>query len=127
MVRLLKLNVQVATTVDVTPVVTRLFHVTDEETLVGSSLTLDAGEFLDDTGATADELPALEADNSYYNLYVNGVLQMEDLSTYTPGATGVGTLEILVPEEEDGPLLEGTPIVLEIVNFTPTSTTDVVT
>ena len=51
---------------------------------------------------------------------------MQDISTYTPGATGVGSLSIVVPTGTDSIVAE-TPIVLEIANFDTTSTTDITT
>lgn len=124
--RLLKLNVEVTSTVDVNPVVTRFFYVTDEETAPGGTLTIMRSEFFDDTGeALTTELPSLEEDNSYYNVYVNGVLQMGDLSSFTPDVADPSTdpvLTIQVPLAGDGPLLGGTPIVLEVVNFEAAST-----
>lgn len=61
-----------------------------------------------------------------YNVYINGVLQMAGLSTYTPGATGVGSLAITVPAGSS--VLTGSPIVLEVVKtLDPDSTTDVQT
>lgn len=122
--QLLKILVDAATTIDVNPDVTRYFYVTSTETAAGSSLTIDAADFLLDDGNSATTLPTLAASNSYFNVFVNAVLQMEGLSTYTPGATGVGSLVIDVPAGGDS-ILQGTPIVLEIANFAPSSTTDV--
>ena len=44
---------------------------------------------------------------------------MEDLLTYTAGATGVGGLVITVPDGST--IIADTPVVLEITNFAPTS------
>lgn len=90
-----------------------------------ATLTIDAADFFGDTGGAATALPALATDNIYYNVYINGVLQMAGLSTYTPGATGVGSLAITVPAGSS--VLTGSPIVLEVVNFAPDSDTDVQT
>jgi hypothetical protein len=51
---------------------------------------------------------------------------MEDISTYTPGATTVGSLDITVPALSDS-ILIGTPIVLEIMNYAPTASTTIST
>lgn len=80
--------------------------------------------FLDD-GSAATTLPALESNNSYYQVYINGLLQMEGLLTYTPGATGVGSVAVDVPI--GGSILTGTPVIVEVVNFTPASSTTVTT
>lgn len=120
--QLMKLVVTASTTTNVVPQDQRFFYVTTAETAPGSTLTIDAADFFQDDGSAVTELPALSADNSYYNVYVNGVLQMGGLSTYTPGATTVGSLSINVPAGGDS-ILADTPIVLEVVNYSPQSTT----
>lgn len=120
--QLMKLVVTASTTTNVVPQDQRFFYVTTAETAPGSTLTIDAASFFQDDGSAVTELPALSANNSYYNVYVNGVLQMGGLSTYTPGATTVGSLTINVPAGGD-PILTDTPIVLEVVNYSPQSTT----
>jgi hypothetical protein len=120
--QLMKLVVTASTTTNVVPQDQRFFYVTTAETAPGSTLTIDAASFFQDDGSAVTELPALAANNSYYNVYVNGVLQMGGLSTYTPGATTVGSLAINVPAGGD-PILADTPIVLEVVNYSPQSTT----
>lgn len=124
--QLMKLLVTAATTTAVGVDPEKFFHVTAGETAAGTTLTIDTAEFFDDTGTAATNLPALEPANSYFNVYINGVLQMEGISTYTEGATTVGSLAIAVPAGGD-PILAGTPIVLEVANYSPTSTTDIAT
>jgi hypothetical protein len=124
--QLMKLLVTASTTTDVVPTPEKFFHVTAAETAAGATLSIDTADFFDDAGAAATDLPVLTTDNSYFNVYVNGVLQMEGISTYTPGATTVGSLDIDVPAGGD-PILAGTPIVLEVINYAPTSTTTVET
>lgn len=124
--QLMKLFVAASTTTNAVPTDTRFFYVTTAETAAGSTLTIDAADFFQDDGTAATTLPTLATDNSYYNIYINGVLQMDDISTYTPGGTGVGSLAIAVPAGGD-PIHADTPIVLEIVQFAPSSTTTVTT
>ncbi|WP_147534299.1 DUF4183 domain-containing protein [Bacillus marasmi] len=124
--QLMKLYVGVTTTVDADPENTRFFYVTGAPTAAGATLNIDAAAFFMDNGDPNVELPVLEADNSYYNVYVNGVLQMEGLSTYTPGITAVGSLAIDVPAGGPG-IPMSTPVVLEVVNFTPTASNTVET
>lgn len=88
-------------------------------------MIVTVNQFWTDTGADAVTLPDLTVNNSYFNVYINGVLQMEDLSTYTPGGTGVGQLEITVPAGSD--IKINSPVVLEVVNFEPDSTITIVT
>ncbi|AST90686.1 MULTISPECIES: DUF4183 domain-containing protein [Sutcliffiella] len=124
--QLMKLLVTATTTTTVGPTPEKFFHVTTVETPAGSTLSIDTADFFNDAGAIATDLPALATDNSYFKVYINGVLQMEGISTYTPGATTIGSLGIDVPAGGD-PILQGTPIVLEVVNYSPTSSTDVET
>ncbi len=124
--QIMKLFVSATTTTTTDPADTRFFFVTDVATAAGGTLSIDAASFFQDNGDAVVELPALEVDNSYFNVFVNAVLQMEGISAYTPGITGVGSLDITVPLGGDGIPL-GTPIVLEVVNFIPTSTTTVET
>ncbi len=119
--QLMKLKIAVTTTTVTDPSNTRFFYVTTTETAAGATLSIDAAAFLNDTGVAVVTLPALTTDDSYFNVYANGVLQMESICTYTPGATGVGKLEIDVPAGGD-PILVDTPIVLEVMNYTPVST-----
>ena len=122
--QLMKLAIAATTTIATDPTLLKFFYVTTGETAGGTTLTIDAADFFDDSGAAATELPVLATDNSMFNVYINGVLQMQDISTYVPGATTVGSLEIAVPAGVDT-IIADSPVVLEIVNFAPTSTTEV--
>lgn len=123
--QLMKLNIQVSTTVDTNPVSQKFFHVTTGTTQPGDSLTIEPSQFFDDNGQSVTELPALEAANSYFTVSINGVKQMNGLIIYTPGTAGSLTIEVPVTDTE--PILANTPIVLEVVNFTPTTTTNIAT
>ncbi len=123
--QIMKIVANVTTTVATTPDTQRFFYNTTSLITGATTLTIDAADFFDDTGATVTTLPTLNTDNSYFNVYVNGVLQMQDLSTYTPGATGVGELAFDVPAATS--LLLNTPIVVEVVNFTPSSSSTIET
>lgn len=124
--QLMKLLVTATTTTNVVPTPEKFFYVTAAETAAGSTLTIDSADFFLDDGSAATALPPLATDNSYFNVYINGVLQMEGNSTYTPGATGVGSLAFSVPAGGD-PILQGSPVVLEVINYAPTSNTTVET
>lgn len=124
--QLMKLLISATTTTEVTPSATKFFNVTSGETAAGATLSIDAADFFQDDGTAVTTLPTLSSNNSYFNVYINGVLQMEGISTYTPGATGVGSLDIDVPAGGD-PILSGTGIVLEVINYSPTSSTTVST
>lgn len=118
--QLMKIKVDVITQLATTPNDMRFFFITDEEIEAEETLIIATDDFLDDTGAVVTELPVLATNNSYFNVYVNGVLQMEGLCTYTPGDDETGQLEIEVPAGGES-ILEGTPVVLEIMNYTPSS------
>ncbi|WP_274363662.1 DUF4183 domain-containing protein [Paenibacillus thermotolerans] len=124
--QLMKLLVTATTITETVPTPEKFFYVTASTTGAGTTLTIDAASFFDDSGAAVTALPVLATDNSMFNVYINGVLQMQGISTYTPGATTVGSLAIAVPAGGDS-IPSGTPIVLEVINFAPTSSTTVVT
>lgn len=124
--QLMKLRVSANTTIGVDPTPERFFYVTTADTEAEDTLTIDTEDFFNDQGAEATTLPDLATNNSYYNVYINGVLQMNDISTYTAGGTGVGSLAIAVPAGSD-PLLAGTPVVLVVVNYDPTADTTIST
>jgi len=122
--QIMKLFVSATTTVETVPLPQKFFYVTTGETAAGATLTIDTADFFDDTGTAATELPALATNNSMYNVYINGVLQMQGITTYTPGPTTVGSLVINVPAGGE-PILANSPIVLEVINYAPSSTTTV--
>ncbi|PGW33905.1 DUF4183 domain-containing protein [Bacillus thuringiensis] len=124
--QLMKIAATGSTITTTDPNDSRFFYVTTAPTTAGNTLTIDAASFFQDDGTAVTTLPTLATNNSYFNVYVNGVLQMEGISTYTPGVTGVGSLAIAVPVGA-GTILTSTPVILEIVQFTPTSNTTVVT
>ncbi|WP_096440083.1 DUF4183 domain-containing protein [Alteribacter populi] len=124
--QLMKLQITATTTTEVTPEPEKFFFVTTTQTEPDSTLTINPDDFFQDDGTEATELPVLEEGNSYYKVYINGVLQMEGLTTYTAGAPTVGSLAIAVPEGDD-PILANTPIVLEVMNYDASSETTVET
>lgn len=124
--QIMKLAISATSSVQTGPTPQRFFYVTSDEVEPGTVLTIDAEEFFDDSGGEVTELPELADNNSMYNVYINGVLQMDGLSTYVPGPTGTGLLSITVPVDAE-PILVDTPIVLEVLNFVPTSEVEILT
>ncbi|HHW38554.1 MAG TPA: DUF4183 domain-containing protein [Bacillales bacterium] len=128
--RIVKLFASAATTTTTTakPTVLKFFYETTAQTTAGNTLTIAVGSFETDGGIAATTLPDLTADNSYFKVEINGVLQMKDTLAYTSGGSGTGQLEITVPVESD-PIEAQTPIVLEVVNYDPqsSSTTTITT
>lgn len=119
--QLMKIAIDGTIDTDVNPESEKFFYITTAETTAGNTLSIDAADFFADDGSAVTELPELEADNSYYTLEINGVEQMQDLSTYTAGATAVGSLDIDVPAG-GGSLPANQTVILQVVNFLPTST-----
>lgn len=115
--KIIKLALIPNQTVSTSPTVTRFFHEVKETIDAVSTYRIDAGEFLDDRGEVVQNLPTLNMNNSYFNVYINGVLQMDDNFAYTAGDVEVGSLLISLPEDSEIPI--GTPIIMEIVNFNP--------
>ncbi|GAA0604587.1 hypothetical protein GCM10009001_22250 [Virgibacillus siamensis] len=87
--QLMKISIDGAITTNVNPNSAKFFYITTTNTAAGGTLTIDAGDFLQDNGSAATALPDLANNNSYFSVYVNGVEQMQGLSTYTPGTAGL--------------------------------------
>ncbi|TMU85071.1 DUF4183 domain-containing protein [Bacillus sp. BHET2] len=124
--QLMKIQATASSTISVAPDAAKFFNVTTAETAAGATLTIDAADFFDNTGAAVTTLPALAASNSYVNVFINGALQMDDIYTYTPGATGVGSLAIDVPAGGDS-IIQDSSVVLEVINYVPTASTTIET
>lgn len=97
-------------TTTVNPVVTRYFSAVTAAMIGATETTIPAANFVDDANAAIVALPPIGADE-YFNVYVNGVLQQNSLSTLTTASLVLNTIDVL----------EGTPVILEIGNFTNTS------
>lgn len=118
--QLMKIVVAGTIDTDLHPEAEKFFYVTTTDTPAGSTLSIDAASFLDDDGLAVTTLPDLATDNSYFTVEINGVEQMQGISTYTPGATGTGSLEIAVPAG-GGSIPADQTVILQIVNFAATS------
>lgn len=94
----------------VTPSSSQYVALASAGTLAGTTLTILATAFADDNGTLASAFPA---NTGYYNLYINGVLQQDGLSTVT-------TSQI---EIQDGDEISTTsPIVVQFVASAADST-----
>lgn len=100
------------------PTITRFFYEMEKSVSELTTFKIDAAKFLDDAGNTVQSLPPLSMNNSYFNVYINGFLQMDDNFAYTSGEEGIGNLLISVPD--DAEINTGTPIIVEVVNYDPT-------
>lgn len=119
--KIIKLSVIPNQSVTTSPMVTRLFHEVPENISEVSSYKIETSGFLDDRGEVVQNLPSLNLNNSYFNVYVNGVLQMDENFAYTAGEDGIGSLLISLTEDSEIP--KETPIIMEIINFHPEITT----
>ncbi|MEK5105049.1 DUF4183 domain-containing protein [Cytobacillus sp. FSL M8-0252] len=123
--QIMKLAITGSSTVETVPTIERFFNEAASTVTGAGTLTIAVEDFFTDTGAAATTLPALATNNSYFDVYINGVLQMEDVSAYTAGGTGVGQLVITVPAGST--IEQNSPVVLVVTNFSPTSNTTIVT
>ncbi|GIP22810.1 hypothetical protein J22TS3_30850 [Paenibacillus sp. J22TS3] len=72
-------------------------------------VTIPANQFTNDTGTPVEGFAGLGPD-SYYNLYINGILQPGYLYSVNPAALDLSA--------QDSTIYAGTPFVLEIVQVT---------
>lgn len=86
---------------------TKFFNVLAATLDVVDGTTVDATDFLDDTGAAATAFPVVT--NGYYNFYINGVLQEGD--SYTVSATELKFNTVT------GTIQAGTPLVVQAVEL----------
>jgi Domain of unknown function (DUF4183) len=115
--KIIRLAITSQPKVSTLPTVTRLFHELPMDIVEKTVHKIGTTDFADDSGEIVNALPALNMNNSFFNVYINGLLQMHDNFAYTSGDEGVGSLIISVPEGSEIP--QGSPIILEIVNFNP--------
>ena len=115
--KIVKLAINQKQTISTSPTVARYFHEVPETITEVTTHKINASDFLDDHGEIAQSLPALNLNNSYFNVYINGVLQMDENFSYTSGEDGIGSLLISLPDASEIP--KGTPIIMETINFHP--------
>ena len=121
--KIIKLAVNLESQVDTSPMISRYFYEVENTVDGNESLKIDASDFLDDSGNEVSELPKLNLNNGYFNVYINGILQMEENFAYTGGEKGDGNLLIMVPEGSE--IYKGTSVILEVLNFAPLTVTRV--
>ncbi|RRJ65523.1 DUF4183 domain-containing protein [Paenibacillus oralis] len=95
-----------AVTTTVTPTVTRFFATITAAMIGATDTTIPAASFVDDADGTVTALPALTG-SDFFNVYVNGVIQQQSLSTLTTASLVLATVDISV----------GVPVQLEINSF----------
>ena len=115
--KIVKLAITPKQTISTSPTVARYFHEVPETINEVTTHKINASDFLTDQGEIAQSLPVLNLNNSYFNVYINGVLQMDENFSYTAGEDGIGSLLFSLPDDSEIP--KGTPIIMETVNFHP--------
>ena len=119
-IQLFKLAIDAATTtdVDINPEIIRYFYLLEEVDRTDDTLVIPATKFVDDAGdIMTGNLTTAVADNGYYMLFVNGVLQQSSLYT----VSGDGS-QVTVTDAETIPVQA--PITLIVTNFAPISDSD---
>lgn len=95
-----------AITTTVSPTVTRFFATITAAMIGATDITIPAGSFVDDTDTAVTALPALTG-SDFFNVYVNGVIQQQSLSTLTTASLVLATTDISA----------GVPVQLEVNSF----------
>lgn len=94
--------------IEIIPTASRYFYFPPENLDLSSSVTIPAGEFIDDDQNSITEFPGLSI-NSYNNLYINALIQPSNIYSVTSSSLSFS--------EQEGTIFAGTPIILEIVQF----------
>lgn len=100
-----------AVTTTITPTVTRYFTTITAAMIGATDTTIPAASFVDDTDTAIAAIPALTA-SDYFNVYINGVIQQESLSTLSTASLVLAAVDIAA----------GVPVQLEIGSFGGAST-----
>ena len=118
--QLFKLVIDATTTTDTTlnPAIEEYFYELSEDERTGATVTIPATQFTDGEGnvMTGNLTPAT-ADNGYYLLFINGVLQQSSLYTVSPDGS-----QVVITDATTIPV--GAPITLIVNNFAPVSDSD---
>ncbi|KJS22157.1 MAG: hypothetical protein VR72_07325 [Clostridiaceae bacterium BRH_c20a] len=115
---LFRLVVSAATTTntDTNPAVSKYFYNLQAGHRTGAVTTIPSTSFTDDTGtAVASNLTTATANDGYYYLFVNGVLQQSNLFTVSTNGS-----QVVISKTSTVPV--SAPITLAVNNFAPTST-----
>ncbi|GAA0137270.1 DUF4183 domain-containing protein [Paenibacillus sp. YSY-4.3] len=96
-----------AITTTINPVTTRYFAAITAGMIGATDTTIPADSFTNDDDTPITDLPTITAANDYFNVYINGVLQQNSLSTLTTASLVLATTDLLV----------GTPVTLEVASF----------
>lgn len=120
--KLFKLVIDAATTTDVqiNPEIDEYFYELREDERTDDTVTIPATQFTDGSGnVMTGNLTTAAANNGYYLLFINGVLQQSSLYT----VSGDGS-QVVITDAATIPV--GAPITLVVTNFAPTSDSDTI-
>jgi len=95
--------------IQIIPTSDRYFYFPDTDLDLSNSVTVSAGEFVNDEGGSISQFVGIGM-TSYYNLYINGIVQ--------PGNSYVLTADGLFIPSQSGVLFAETPVIIEIVQLT---------
>lgn len=95
--------------IQIIPTSDRYFYFPDTDLDLSNSITVSAGEFVNDEGGSIPQFAGIGM-TSYYNLYINGIVQ--------PGNSYVLTADGLFIPSQSGVLFAETPVIIEIVQLT---------
>ncbi len=115
---LFKLVMDAVTTTDTetNPEVEKYFYDLRSDERTSGTITIPAVRFTDDAGDTmTGNLTTAAADNGYYLLFINGVLQQSSLFTVSAGGS-----QVAITQASTVPI--SAPITLVVNNFAPSST-----
>gem|GEM_PF-379099 len=107
-----------AITVTTTNTTSSYFYTVPTDTTVDDTTPylIPVASFNTDAGVAATAFPIDVTDESYYNLYINGVKQQTGAYDVTPGSTGTGQLSIAPTTTTPYTILAGTPVIVEYVS-----------
>ena len=112
----LVIDASTSTTTDTNPAVQKYFYKLSAGHRAGAITTIPSTSFTDDTGtAVASNLTTATANDGYYYLFVNGVLQQSNLFTVSTNGS-----QVVISKTSTVPV--SAPITLAVNNFAPTST-----
>ncbi|EKS8372757.1 DUF4183 domain-containing protein [Bacillus cereus] len=100
----------------------KYFYITPTSISAGTSFAINFSLFRNENGDPVTP-PIFIPTNGYANLYINGVLQMDAILSFTASTPTTGSVVITVPGSPDTVILSGSPIILEIVTVDTADTT----
>lgn len=115
-VELFKLAIDAESDITLEPDVKNYFYQFDPDDVDEvDGLTIEAADFVDDDGDQVVAITEADANNGYYQLFINGVLQQMDFYNAT-------TNNVTIPSITDSTSIpENAPIILVVTNFAPES------